>query len=705
MHQNILLCTLGASWPVVPEVYALLAPAALPLYLHHTAARELDSLRHTWNLQAPDEIWICTTTGKETNHSVRLLRAWHALLPSPPTLRIWQAEGTDQLASGHECDVFRELLLRVCLHARDSAELGQLVLSLAGGRKTMSADLQWAGQLFGCQALIHVVARDQPSMPLLGDDPTLFAGPLPVQLAEQLVPLVRGHCRRNDLLDVNMDGLGMVRPDRFPVPMPDPNSRIAWSPPESLTLTAEILAREKAGSQLFGNFIQSLAKRETHENWRSLYRLPPQVIDRLHQTPIDESMRDWLRDLPKADLHRHVGGCLTLDDQRIVGQAVWDDLTSLEQTAATKQVKPLLDARTWPADWPLRLRAPVPRAHCAAALLTLADNEQLEHNLYGWTMPRVALKTRHSCGFSAYERPGDLSGSALLCHPTAIEPYAARIVEGAVAEGLHYVELRGSPQKYGDGLAFLRTFHSAIQLARNTIVPTARPTVRFIVIVDRRIAERTDDVAAVVQMAVQAKRVLPEFVVGLDLAGDEGQSQPESLAHCFMAAFEHCLPLTIHAGEGEPAESIWQAAYHLHADRIGHGLTLSEHAPLANRVRDRAICLELCPTSNREVVGFRDPGVPESADCPEYPFQSLWNAGTPLSVCTDNPGISRTTMAKELLTLARMTPGGLSCWDVLAILHQGFRFAFLPAVERAELIRLADAATYQTVLREFETAG
>lgn len=71
------------------------------------------------------------------------------------TLRIWQAADTDELATQAECERMRELIARACLKAHAEARGGQVVLSLAGGRKTMSADLQWAAGLFGCQALLH----------------------------------------------------------------------------------------------------------------------------------------------------------------------------------------------------------------------------------------------------------------------------------------------------------------------------------------------------------------------------------------------------------------------------------------------------------------------------------------------------------------------------------------------------------------------
>ena len=88
------------------------------------------------------------------------------------------------------------------------------------------------------------------------------------------------------------------------------------------------------------------------------------------------------------------------------------------------------------------------------------------------------------------------------------------------------------------------------------------------------------------------------------------------------------------AGEGESPENIWQAAYHLHADRIGHGLTLTANPQLAARFRDRGICLELCPSSNREVVGFADPAnVQRVCRTPGATSYSRWVTGS-RTLCT-----------------------------------------------------------------------
>lgn len=100
------------------------------------------------------------------------------------------------------------------------------------------------------------------------------------------------------------------------------------------------------------------------------------------------------------------------------------------------------------------------------------------------------------------------------------------------------------------------------------------------------------------------------------------------------------------------------------------------------------------------MVGYRDPDWPETARFPEYPLRTLWAAGLPLTLCTDNPGISRTTLADEYLAAARMA-GRLPVWDALAMLKQGFAHAFLPSAERESLMKAADARIYRAVLRRF----
>ncbi len=178
--KNVLVCTLGASWAVIPEILAFVDPEFLPLYEKHPERVRLLGLCREQGLLAPDEIWVVTTEGEKTVKSLNSLSKWWGLLGDERPLRVWQAAGTNELAGVDECNRIRELTLRVVLKAQESAgNSGQVLLSLAGGRKTMSADLQWAGTVFGCDALLHVVDNGEMPVQLRSAEPEFMVRELP----------------------------------------------------------------------------------------------------------------------------------------------------------------------------------------------------------------------------------------------------------------------------------------------------------------------------------------------------------------------------------------------------------------------------------------------------------------------------------------------------------------------------------------------
>ena len=730
--KNILICTLGASWAVIPEVLAFVDPEFLPLYEKHPERERLLDLLREQGLRAPDELWVVTTEGEKTVASLKSLAKWWGLLGDARPLRVWQAAGTNELAGEDECLMIRELTLRLVLKAQELAgNSGQVLLSLAGGRKTMSADLQWAGTVFGCDALLHVVDNGALPTRLKFAEPEFMSKALPEAVLESadssrnlperemacvsvVMPLFVGRGYRSDLLDVEWQGRGPVTGKRFSLPQaPKVNagkpgldfSSCSWQAAAGdVNLAVEINDREKEGQQLLGNYLATVSQNESHENWRSLYRLAPRIIDYLRKTELTEEHRDWFQSLPKSELHCHVGGILDVAAQKRVGAAVWKALSENEQKAALVSVAGLLLKKEWPWEWPGLLRVGDRTANCAALLVNI-DEKTLEKHLFAATRPRFSLLTEHEHGFAAYERPGELSGSAILGHEAAIAQYAREIYDYVKRERLLYCELRGSPQKYlgGDGLRFLRLFSKTLRgLIEKDSESSWQPVFGFIIISDRRDLEKDSGarLEKATELAVKAgdDPELKDFVVGLDLAGKEASGDLRKIASLLEPIFARCLPVTIHAGEGTAANKIWQATYHLNADRIGHGLTLVDAPELAARFRNRNICLELCPTSNLEVVGFYDPSLDGLASAGKklYPLKELWEMGLPLTVCTDNPGISKTTLTNEYLTASRLV-GGLTLWDALAMIKQAFSHSFLPADDRESLMKRADKIIFEQV--------
>jgi adenosine deaminase len=686
--MTILVATLGATWQVIPEIVGLVLPDACPIYRDHPKQTQLQDLRKFCGHPSCEdtELWVITSSSSRTQEGIEKIRQWNTCLQSPLAITFFIAEDTDEVTTESELKALQELVLRVMLHATERSDV---ICSLAGGRKTMSADLQYAASVFGTRALLHIVAPEPLPEVLRSNQPEFWAQPFTADICRQLLPAFIGHYDRRDTLDIEPRFLS----DNYPLLKKQTENCVTVTITNQ-SLAKDLIERERQAGQLLSNYLTSVVQSEKHENWRHLYRLPPRDIELLRQTKVTTQIEQLVRRMPKAELHCHLGGLPDLDHQVVIGNAVWETLSKERRNYLIDELKPLLTSTEWPWDWPqryLRIQTdPQQRAERAACLLTQAHRNQLQYNLYGISEPRIKLN-EHKHGFSAYERPGELTGSSILGHSEAIATYCHAIHKYTSQENIVYLELRGSPHKYRPDapLEWLVNFYRILHETAS-----GRCEYRFIWILDRR----QKNIDQVLDLAVKARQhmLLNDFVVGLDLAGDEKQTQPEELAPSFKPAFAQCLTLTIHAGEGQPAENIWQAAYHLHADRIGHGLTLAEKPELLSRFRNRNICLELCPTSNIEVIGYRHSNIPETQDLKIYPISSLWNSGVPLTINTDNPGISRTNLTREYLVAAELW-GGMTLWDCLAIIKQGFSHAMAPADVREKLLKEQDIKIYRLI--------
>jgi adenosine deaminase len=97
-------------------------------------------------------------------------------------------------------------------------------------------------------------------------------------------------------------------------------------------------------------------------------------------------------------------------------------------------------------------------------------------------------------------------------------------------------------------------------------------------------------------------------VVGFDIAGAEAGFPPTRHLDAFQLVARENFHITIHAGEAFGLPSIWEALQYCGAARLGHGVRIVDDITgspgeeqlgrLASYVRDRRVCLELCPTSN-----------------------------------------------------------------------------------------------------------
>jgi adenosine deaminase/aminodeoxyfutalosine deaminase len=169
----------------------------------------------------------------------------------------------------------------------------------------------------------------------------------------------------------------------------------------------------------------------------------------------------------------------------------------------------------------------------------------------------------------------------------------------------------------------------------------------------------------VMQVAELAAERVGDGVVSFGIGGDEARGPAEWFTDVYRFAHEKGLRLTAHAGEAAGPESVWRAL-ELGAERIGHGIRSVEDSALLKHLRDRDIPLEISITSNVAT------GV--VASLAEHPVRRIYDAGVPIVLNTDDPGIFGTTLEREYEIAA--TAFGFSDAELQQIAGNGFRYAF-----------------------------
>jgi len=193
------------------------------------------------------------------------------------------------------------------------------------------------------------------------------------------------------------------------------------------------------------------------------------------------------------------------------------------------------------------------------------------------------------------------------------------------------------------------------------------------------------------QITKEFKEKIP-FISGFDLTGLESGNNPVEFRNNFQEIFESCMPITIHAGEETEAKYIWEAAYELNADRIGHGLSLANdnEGNLRNRFKDFNICVELCPSSNFLTQGNYN------YNKNKYPSSIFLEDNMNFVVCTDDPAIQNTDLSTEYLWLSKLTSRkGISKWEALSLIRNSFRYCFLPYDIKGKLLNIIDHKVYK----------
>ena len=183
-------------------------------------------------------------------------------------------------------------------------------------------------------------------------------------------------------------------------------------------------------------------------------------------------------------------------------------------------------------------------------------------------------------------------GMAVLRTERDFHELTRAYLERARADGVRHAEIFFDLQAHtARGVAFetvIEGMHGALEEGRRELGVSGLLILCFL-----RHLPAADAMATLEQALPYRDRL-----VGVGLDSSELGHPPEAFAEVFGRARAEGLRAVAHAGEEGPPGYVWQALDVLHAERIDHGVRCEEDAALLERLVRERVPLTMCPLSN-----------------------------------------------------------------------------------------------------------
>lgn len=226
-------------------------------------------------------------------------------------------------------------------------------------------------------------------------------------------------------------------------------------------------------------------------------------------------------------------------------------------------------------------------------------------------------------------------GFALMQSADALEAVTVDLFEQLQADNVIYAELRFAPLLHLQGGLTPEQVVAAVDRTADRMIAKTGIEARLILCTLRHFTA---------EESMETVKLVHAFrgttVVALDIAGDEAGFPLDPHIGAYQYAREHDLFCTAHAGEGSGPESVWETLRLLSPARIGHGTRSAEDPELVAHLRRQQTHLELCPTSNVQIL-------PSIQDWSQHPVDNLYRDGVSLNINTDARMLVPTTLTKE----------------------------------------------------------
>ncbi len=225
----------------------------------------------------------------------------------------------------------------------------------------------------------------------------------------------------------------------------------------------------------------------------------------------------------------------------------------------------------------------------------------------GITLPYASVdEVRAAYNFSDLQSFLDLyySGAAVLQTEQDFNDLTMAYVRRAMADNVRHAELFFDPQTHTvRGVPMVTVFAGiagALRQARAEYGFSSRMILCFL----RHLSE--EDAFATLDQALPLRAEYADLWIGIGLDSGEVGNPPEKFANVFARARELGFRLVAHAGEEGPPAYVHGALDVLNVERIDHGVRSEEDPALMQRLAQSRVPLTVCPLSNLKLCVVTD---------------------------------------------------------------------------------------------------
>jgi len=178
----------------------------------------------------------------------------------------------------------------------------------------------------------------------------------------------------------------------------------------------------------------------------------------------------------------------------------------------------------------------------------------------------------------------------------AVEQAVYEIMSGAYRNNITLIELRNNPMKHNrEGeLDLDHIIMASLRGMERALLEYRRLSAGIIFCIGRDFPIQKNEV--IIEKAIKYHR---RGIVGVDIAGPSSKKfKMRDYKSLFSKAKKAGLHVTVHSGEVNGANDIWEAIEFIGPSRIGHGIKSAYDKKLMRELSRRNIVLEVCPYSN-----------------------------------------------------------------------------------------------------------